>query len=109
MTLKTTYSIKGHVLGTLWGGGKASYPTVKLEGPDRAALLLEAENKLVDGSLDSGMGFETLHGAILEVRQLIFVTINEKLFVNKEYSIEFIGILSEGQQEFLQQVIDHNR
>ena len=107
MQLITTFSAKGLVLGQLWGGGKAAYPAAKLEGPNKAALLLEAETRLADGSLDSGMGFESLCGALLEIGQSTFVTLNGKLFVNIEFERVFIGSLSEQDKDFLEVVFDN--
>ena len=107
MKLKTTYEATGLVLGNLWGGGKAAYPAAKLEGPNRTALLIEAETRLANGSLDSGMGFESLCGALLEIGQSTFVTLNGKLFVNIEFENIFIGPLSEQDKDFLETVLDN--
>ena len=97
------YIAKGLVLGNYWGGGKGSYPTKKLENDDKDELLKEAVNKLEDGSLDSGMGYESLIGAILNIEEIDTKIIDGKEYSRSEFSIESIGILTEEQFDFLEE------
>ena len=105
MQLITTFSAKGLVLGQSWGGGKVAYPAIiELEWATRADLIVEARRKLDDGSLDSGMGFECLYGALLKIAATTSVTIDDKLFFNKEFDIIYIGSLSKEDKEFLETI-----
>jgi len=94
----------GLVYGYLWGGGEGAYPARKLEA-NKKEDLLKLANEGLDGSLDSGMGYESLIGAILEIKTITTVHIKGKPFINKETDIEFIGELTEKQQEFLFQTL----
>jgi hypothetical protein len=62
-----------------------------------------AENALSDGSLDSGMGYESLIGAILNVEIKTEVLIEGKKFINREYDEISIGNIDERDIEFLRE------
>ena len=96
------FKATGLVLGNYWGGGSGSYPTIPLEADTKEGLLEIANGKLNDGSIDSGMGYESLIGAILSISEITTKIIDNKSFVNTETEIEFIGTLSEEEEEFLE-------
>ena len=98
---KITYSATGHVLGHFWGGGIGAYGSKKITSDTKEELLDKAKKMLDDGSLDSGMGYESLIGACIEITCKTVVEIDGKDFVNKEYEVEFIGNLTEEQIDFL--------
>jgi hypothetical protein len=89
-----TYSAKGYVYGKLWGGGAGSYKSKSLEGFDsKESLMIKAKEMLDDGSLDGGMGYEYLIGAILYIE-----TTDEEI---EDIDVEFIGDLTKEQRTFL--------
>lgn len=90
----------GIVLGNLWGGGVGSYPARKLSAETREDLIKKA-NEGLDGSLDSGMGFERLLGALLFITARTTIEHEGKQFTNKETEEVFIGESTEEQQDFL--------
>lgn len=94
------YYSTGLVHGHYWGGGKGAYSARKLNAPTKEELLQKA-NEGLDGSLDGGMGYESLIGALLTIRKEVTIEIDGKTFVNNEYEDEFIGNLSESDQDFL--------
>jgi len=100
MKAKESFKSTGLVYGNLWGGGEGSYPAKKLEGKTKADILEQA-TKGLDGSLDAGMGFESLIGAILLITTITTIVVKGKTFTNEETEEEFIGNLTEEQQEFL--------
>lgn len=96
------FNAKGVVLGNYWGGGEGSYPSRKLDNfKSKKELLDEAKKLLKSGALDSGMGYESLIGAILEIEKVSTIKINNKTYTNTEYYIESIGNLTEDQSTFL--------
>jgi hypothetical protein len=99
--METTYKASGYVLGNHWGGGEGAYPTIRLEADTFAEVLAKCNNALEDGSLDSGMGFERLIGAIINVTTITTIVFEDKDFINKEVESHFIGELTEEQEEFL--------
>jgi hypothetical protein len=99
--MQITYKAHGLVLGNNWGGGRSSYDSVSLESDTRDKLIAEALTKLKDGSLDSGMGFESLRGAILNVMTIRTITYNGLEFVNKTHDIQFVGKLNKTERNFL--------
>ena len=95
------FGASGLVLGNLWGGGEGSYPIRKLNADTREELLSKAIDMLNDGSLDSGMGFDSLRGALLEITTYNSFSVNDKIFLNEETETVFIGELTPEQQNFL--------
>jgi hypothetical protein len=102
MEIKVHYNYSGVVLGNYWGGGRGAYASIKeTEFDSIEKLLLSAEEHLKKGSLDSGMGYESLIGAILLIETVKSVTIGEDTFINKSTDDTFIGDLTEEQKDFL--------
>lgn len=101
MNEKFSYDSTGLVFGNFWGGGKGSYPARQLHAETLEDLIAQA-NEGLNGSLDSGMGFEGLFGAVLFITKKTTIIVNEKPFCNKE-SLEpvFIGELTDEQKDFL--------
>ena len=91
---------KGTVYGTFWGGGEGTYPSIRLEGPSLEEIKKLAEDGL-DGTLDSGMGFQDLLGALLYVTRFECVEIDSKDFYHEEYETLIIGDLTDNQVNFL--------
>lgn len=96
-----TYKSSGIVLGNLWGGGRASYPARELHGKTERELLEKAHSALSDGSLDSGMGYESLIGALLTIEETETRNIGGRVFSHTEYNDIFIGPLTESEKDFL--------
>jgi hypothetical protein len=94
------FTCTGFVLGNLWGGGNGGYPARPLSANTKEELIKQAEEGL-DGSLDSGMGFESLLGALLFITTTTTIKHNGKEFENQETEDIFIGELTEEQQDFL--------
>ncbi|MBW1973787.1 MAG: hypothetical protein JRI44_13275 [Deltaproteobacteria bacterium] len=94
------YQSTGVVYGKLWGGGFGGYPARKLESKTKTGLIKKAE-KMLDGSLDSGMGFEYLKGALLSIEEIETIRKNEKDYQRSEFESCFIGELDEEEQDFL--------
>ena len=98
---KTKYISKGIVLGNYWGGGKGAYKAETLTAKTKKDLLAENKKMLGDGSLDSGMGYESLIGARLYITKITTKIIGEKPFTNEETTPHFIGSLDDKEKEFL--------
>ena len=101
MNEKFSYDSTGLVFGNFWGGGKGSYPARQLHAETLEDLVKQAIDGL-NGSLDSGMGYERLFGAVLFIAKKTTITMNEKSFCNEE-SLEpvFIGELTDEEKDFL--------
>jgi hypothetical protein len=85
------YHSSGFVLGDLWGGGSGFYPTKKFSADSLEELLELNKAALADGSLDSGMGFERLLTAKLNITTETSVVIEGEVFTNNQYHHEYIG------------------
>lgn len=96
-----TYKATGMVLGNYWGGGSGSYPAREINANSLRELTDEIEEQLKSGSLDSGMGFESLIGAIMTIDTIDTREIDGKRFVAHGYEQTFFGELSEEQEDFL--------
>ena len=103
--ISTTYIATGAVLGNLWGGGKGMYPSEKIlnttEKQTEKNIIKLAETKLENGTLDSGMGFEGLIGALIEIETIQTIEWNEKQYKSYEYEFFFIGKLTKNEEKEL--------
>jgi len=100
LTETVKYRSTGLVFGNYWGGGRGAYSAVKLSADTKEELIKEATEGL-DGSLDAGMEYESLIGAILDITKITTITYGGKTFTNEETEQEFIGELTEEDQDFL--------
>jgi len=80
--VQNVYHAKGIVIGMLWGGQIGFYKSRKLAGNTRKEIEKAIEEGLNDGSLDGGMGFEYLTGAIMTITRTTTITISGKKFSN---------------------------
>jgi hypothetical protein len=85
------YHSSGNVLGQLWGRQSAFYPTRTFSADSLEELLELNKAALADGSLDSGMGFERLLAAKLNITTETSVVIEGEVFTNNQYHHEYIG------------------
>lgn len=86
-----TYEASGAVVGSLWGGGIGSYPTVTIRADTLAELHTQAQSLFESGELDGGMGFESLVSAYLDVKEIETREIDGKVFTAIEYSDLYLG------------------
>ncbi len=96
-----SYKATGIVLGNCWGGGQGGYPAEVVIATNRASLIHQIENTIKDGSLDSGMGFESLVGALMCVEAIDTREIDGKTFIAIDYEDEYFGDLTPEQEEQL--------
>jgi hypothetical protein len=104
--MEKTYKSEGLVFGNYWGGGKGAYPARNIEASTKKELLIKANQMLEDGSLDSGMGYESLIGALLLITETTITNIKGKEFHHEEYDEKFIGKLTKKNKQFLIQCMD---
>ena len=97
----TTYKASGMVLGNYWGGGSGSYPAKRLSSDSLTELRKQIISGIKDGSLDSGMGYESLIGAIMYIETIETREIDGKTFIATEQETQFFGDMTEEQEEFL--------
>jgi hypothetical protein len=95
------FTSTGFVLGNYWGGGSGAYKARVLSADTKEELIKKATEMLNDGSLDSGMGYESLIGALLNITTITTIMHKGKKFANKETEPVFIGDLTESQEDFL--------
>ena len=96
------FTATGNVLGKFWGDdGHGSYHSTPIKADTKSELIRIANEKLNDGSLDGGAGFECLIGAILIIEKVTTVEIDGDIFTNCSVETEFIGDLVKDQKEWL--------
>jgi len=105
--MKKTYKAKGLCYGRYWGGGSGSYRAENYSSKSLEQLESDILQGIKDGSIDSGMGYEKVIGAVMDIETIETVTIDGKEFVHSEYETELYGDLSEDEQEFLLNNIDY--
>jgi hypothetical protein len=96
------YTAKGTVWGNLWGGGHGGYRSKEVTGTTLQEIKDKATAMLADGSLDGGMGYESLYGAILNVKVEDIKTIDNKDYIHTDWRIVRVGKVSrkEAQASF---------
>lgn len=105
MDKKLNFKARGFVLGNYWGGGSGAYPTIEFEAETKEDLLKQAKTSLTDGSIDSGMGFESLIGAVLSIKKETSIDIDGDEYLNEKLFLESVGEMSDEQVEFLEECV----
>ena len=83
--MKQTFNSNGIVLGNYWGGGSGSYKATTFHsGISKEDLINQNEKALENGSLDSGMGYESLIGALIVIQTVSCVEIDGEIYTNKK-------------------------
>lgn len=100
MEKKYTYSAQGVVYGQYWGGGEGTYAAKKYSEPTIEELRAKIEKDVASGSIDSGMGYQKVLGAVMEITTTTTVEIDGKPFTNEETEIETFGDLTDEQYDF---------
>lgn len=99
------FKASGFVYGYYWGGGEGAYKAEDVE----ALTLEELEDRINDGIkkgwLDSGMGYESLIGAVMYVTRIETRIFKGREWHNEEENTGFYGNLTECQIEFLENVL----
>lgn len=107
--MKTTYNARGFCLGNYWGGGAGSYPTKNYKSDNLEGLRTMIKNAIDDGSIDSGMGFESMIGAAIAITKIITTTLTvdgkQLEFKHESTNIEYFGNLNDDQTEFLAETV----
>lgn len=93
------YTIRGEVLGNLWGGGQGSYPIKEIITSTKAAGIAKAQTMLNDNTLDSGMGFESLQAAYLVIEKKTTIFIDGVDYSRDDYEDAIIGKFDSEEQE----------
>lgn len=106
--MKVKHKAKGYVLGNMWGGGKVAYPTIEIEADTKEEIDVAINESLENGSLDSGMGFESLIGCVMEIETISIVIIDHEEYSRSDYMTESYGELTESQDETLIEIIYSN-
>jgi len=96
-----TYKSSGLVYGNFWGGGAGAYPAEKGYSHNYKELKEDIENGIKDGSLDSGMGYESLKGALIIVETIRTIVIKGKEYTNSSFKKIYFGDLSHKEKCFL--------
>ena len=96
------FEATGFVLGFLYLGDLGAYPARKIKADTKEELLNKATDMLADGSLDSGMGFESLKGAMIDIKTIEIIKIDGKDYENENTEPVFIGELESEDMEFLE-------
>lgn len=98
------YNFSGIVLGNYWGGGSGSYSAKSFTAESLSKGYAIARKKLADGSLDSGMGYESLIGALINVEILETIEKDGKEYTNRVIDYKFIGKMTKKQKDFLSSI-----
>jgi len=107
MKTTTSYNASGLVYGSYWGGGEGAYQARTYQADTLEALREQIEKDVASGAVDSGMGYERVHGAYMMTETVTRTTIDGKQFTNVEAQGEFFGTLSEEAQDFLIHCINY--
>lgn len=99
------YRATGMVLGNCWGGGQVGYRAEQLKADSLSELRNKINAGIADGSLDSGMGFESLIGAVMLIETIDNREIGGKMFTAVNSEDEVFGKLTEEQVDFLTEAI----
>jgi hypothetical protein len=105
MADKVRVTTSGFVFGNCWGGGTCGYKAKTIEGSSLKEVKASAKVMLESGSLDGGMGYESLYGAYLLAKIETIKVIDEKEFIHTEYVPFKIGKVSKKEREAAEEVL----
>jgi len=96
-----TYRSSGLVYGKCWGGGAGAYPAKNGYSTNLKELKEDIKNGIKDGSLDSGMGYVSLKGAVMVIETIRSIVIKGKKYTNSSFKKIYFGDLSHKEKCFL--------
>lgn len=105
--MKTKYIGKGLVYGNYWGGGKGCYSSNVLYADTKEAIIEQTQADIEDGSLDGGMGYESLIAAILTITKLRTTIIDGDEFTNTSSETVIVGDVTEEEKKFLNECLEN--
>jgi hypothetical protein len=99
------FTAQGYLIGYLWGGGEGGYPTRHYKAETREKLEAQVKKDFKSGALDSGMGFDGLKCAILDVTRFEETEVDGKKFYRTgDEDPIILGKPSAKDSEFLDQM-----
>jgi len=101
------YKAFGVVLGNFWGGGFGAFPTINFKSENKTELIEQINKSLIDGSMDCGMGFKSLIGAILKIKTETIIYIDDDAFINEKESTIIVGTMTDEEQYSLCESYNH--
>ena len=96
------FEAAGLCLGNLWGGGKAIYRTEQYSSDKIETLIDEITKDIESGAIDSGMGFESIKGALMQITTIRTIFVDGRKFTSEEVDYSFFGNLDEEEMSFLE-------
>ena len=99
---KVRFESSGFVLGFDWFNQQGGYSAKEIKADTREEILDKAIDMLNDGSLDQGFGFQSLKGALIDIKKIETLTIAGKDYVNENTETLFLGELTPEEMEFLE-------
>lgn len=99
----STFKAEGFVIGNLWGGGQGTYEARKYTANTREELVQKCTEALDSGSMDNGMGFESLVSAMIDITKITTIVIDGVSYENEDSEIEmtYIGNMTAQQKSYL--------
>lgn len=98
--MKKQYKASGLVYGKYWGGGEGAYQSEKYQAETVKELDKMINKGVKDGTIDSGMGYENVLGAVMEIEIIETIAKNDKEYSNSEFETESYGDLTIEQIDF---------
>ena len=89
------YRAKGLVCGIDWNNDETIYPTIEYSSRSRLEDLEDQINKgIEDGSIDGGMGYQKIIGALMTVTTIRTIILDGKYYTNSEDQVRAYGNLT---------------
>ena len=98
------YKTKGLVYGQDWGFNYGAYPSQEGCYYKYSELEEDIEKRIKDGSLDSGMGYQSLKGALIIVETVRSVVVRGRIYTNSNFKRVYFGDLSHKEKIFLSSI-----
>lgn len=99
--MKKIYKAKGLVHGKYWGGGEGSFEAENYEAKTKNKLDKMINKGVEEGTIDSGMGYEKVLGALMVIETIETINKEGKEYKRSEFDDQFYGDLDKKQQNFL--------
>jgi len=86
-----TYSAKGFVFGMAWEMQYCTYNSKEYAANTIEQLHDRIKEDVISGSIDSGMGFYKVLGAVMDVTTTRTIIVNERTYTNESIITEYHG------------------
>lgn len=99
MQKSVSFRAKGCVVGIYLGDKKGMYPAKSYTAKTKEQLIENINIGCQYNTIDSGFGFQSIKGAVMDITEITEITFEDKIFINEDTTSMVFGDLTEYECE----------